>query len=592
MLRITHSSSAAGAKAYFDTSLRHADYYAEGKEIIAHWHGDAALRLGLKGEVTREAFRSLIDNRHPETGDQLTPRMKADRRPGYDFTFNAPKSVSILHAITGDERLKEGVRRSVEATMAEIERDVAARVRKDGKSENRTTGNWAWADFLHTTARPVDGYPDPHLHVHAYVPNLTFDAEERRWKAIELGDVKADAPYYEAIFHSHLAREVRTLGYKIERHGRYWDVAGLPRSLIEQFSRRTGEIEKTADALGITRPETKGQVGARTRNRKIEDLSDSELRDVWISRIGPVDRKALDKVIAEAAGGGDGTTDTESRAALDYALAHAFERGSVARERMVVTTALQRAYGDAMPSDIRQELLSADLIRRSIDGKAMVTTKEVLAEETAMLAFAREGRLTCRPLGPAEPRSFTFPLNEGQRRAVEHVLSSRDQVMVVRGGAGTGKTTLMQEAVAGIFAGGSNVNAFAPTANGRDVLKKEGFGDAETLQRLLIDTEMQKSVAGTVLWIDEAGLVSVPDMAKLMRLAEEQQCRLVLAGDSRQHSAVARGDALRLLETEAGIKPAEVHEIMRQHGAYKEAVAAVAAGDVKDGFSRFEAMER
>jgi len=141
MLRITDSASGHGAKAYFDHSLQQADYYTEGQEIVGVWHGEAARLLGLEGKVRREAFQALIDNHHPHTGEQLTARMKADRRPGTDFTFNAPKSVSLLYAITQDERIIDGFRRAVAATMADVEADASTRVRGQGRNEDRVTGN-------------------------------------------------------------------------------------------------------------------------------------------------------------------------------------------------------------------------------------------------------------------------------------------------------------------------------------------------------------------------------------------------------------------------------------------------------------------
>jgi conjugative relaxase-like TrwC/TraI family protein len=590
MLRITDSASVQGAKEYFDASLRQADYYAEGQEIVGRWHGLAAARLGLEGSVSREAFQSLIDNRHPATGEQLTPRQKADRRPGTDFTFNAPKSVSLLYALHRDERIVEGFRAAVTATMAEIEKDVMTRVRAHGANEDRMTGNFAWAEFLHTTARPVGGVPDPHLHIHAYVPNLTFDEAEGRWKAIQLGSIKGDGAYYEAAFLSRLAIEMRALGYEIERHGRYWDVGGVPRDLLERFSRRTAEIERMAAEQGVTDAKRKGDVGARTRERKAESLSLSDLRDVWISRLGPKDRKALDLAAATAEASPLPRLGLGKDEAVAHALAHGFERGSVVAERSLLTSALHHAYGDAGPETIRRALDRQPLIRRKVEGRMLVSTPEVLAEETAMLAFAREGRLTCRPLGAADYRIDAGALSAEQCRAVRQILASPDRLTILRGGAGTGKTTLMREAVHGIEASGLRANVFAPTSAARDVLRNEGFATAETLQRLLVDTEMQASVKGAALWIDEAGLVSAPDMGRLLRIADAQHCRVVLSGDSRQHGSVGRGDALRLLETHSGIRPAEVRSIVRQSGRYRDAVADIAAGKPRDAFARFEAM--
>lgn len=97
MLRITASMSAAGAKKYFGEGLERPDYYMDGQEVTGLWGGEGAKRLGLRGEVDRESYFSLCDNLHPHTNERLTPRTKDTRRVGYDFTFSASKSVSVLY---------------------------------------------------------------------------------------------------------------------------------------------------------------------------------------------------------------------------------------------------------------------------------------------------------------------------------------------------------------------------------------------------------------------------------------------------------------------------------------------------------------
>src|ERR1700685_3742658 len=73
----------------------------------------------------------------------------------------------------------------------------SGRVRKGGRNENRVTGNMAWGEFIHLTARPIAGVPDPHLHAHGFVFNTTVDEQEQAWKAGQFRDLKRDAPYFE-----------------------------------------------------------------------------------------------------------------------------------------------------------------------------------------------------------------------------------------------------------------------------------------------------------------------------------------------------------------------------------------------------------
>ena len=163
--------------------------------------------------------------------------------------------------------------------------------------------------------------------------------------------------------------------------------------------------------------------------------------------------------------------------------------------------------------------------------------------------------------------------------------------MLLRGAAGVGKTTLMKEAVETIEARGTKVFAFAPSADAsRGVLQDEGFKDADTVARLLVDQKLQQKLASQLIWIDEAGLLGVKTTADVFALADKLDARVLLSGDRRQHGSVERGAALRLLEEEAGLVPAEVKEIKRQSGVYKEAVKSLAEGHAAAGFKQLDEL--
>ena len=147
------------------------------------WGGKAAAQLGLAGRVDQKAFEYLCDNIDPVTRAQLNPRANTYRRVGYDMNFHAPKSVSVLHALTDDQNILSVFRQAVAETMREMETEMKTRIRRDYRNEDRITGNFLYAEFIHTTARPVDGIPDPHLHAHCFTFNTTYDPIEERFKA-------------------------------------------------------------------------------------------------------------------------------------------------------------------------------------------------------------------------------------------------------------------------------------------------------------------------------------------------------------------------------------------------------------------------
>ena len=611
MLRITPSTSAEGAKSYFDDALSRGDYYLEGQELAGSWGGEAAKRIGLEGEVTREAFHQLCDNINPVTGSRLTARNHAKRRIGYDFNFHCPKTVSAIFALTEDERILEAFRASVRETMQELERDCEGRVGGKGAFVSETTGNMLWGEFVHMTSRPVDGVPDPHLHAHCFAMNATFDSKRDMWKAAEFGGIKRDARYFEAGFHARLAGRMAQMGYGIKRDGKgYWDIAGIPETVKDKFSRRSAEIAELAQELGITDPDALAELGAKSRQGKSKGTSMEDLRRTWDSWLTPEERDAIGDAQSDA----DGTPrapEITARDALTQAAQHVFERQSVVATRELAEAALRRGVGYVAVDDIWQAVearVEKDaLITARLKGRDMVTTRQVLEQEREMLTFARDGRGACGALGRPD-YELVDPLfhdtakdTAEQQTAIRRVLGSHDRVIDIRGGAGTGKTTLMREVATGLQDAGHQIHAFAPTAEAsRGVLRREGFASADTVAQLLQNQKLQQQVRGQVLWIDEAGLLGARDMNRLFKVAKAQGCRVILTGDSHQHTSVARGDALRILEEHGGVEPIEITKIQRQRvhkgrepgkiKQYRHAVNDLSEGDAKAGFEKLDQM--
>ncbi len=169
--------------------------------------------LGLYGQVDKPSFDSLCDNLHPKTGEQLTKITRDGRRVGYDFTWSAPKSVSVMHALTGDASIMDAWRETVRETMDQMELEMQARLRKGGQEADRTTANWTWAEFTHLCARPVNNIPCPQLHSHCFVQNATFDLPEEQWKAGQFGKIKGDAYYWQAVQQARFAVRLEELGF-------------------------------------------------------------------------------------------------------------------------------------------------------------------------------------------------------------------------------------------------------------------------------------------------------------------------------------------------------------------------------------------
>ncbi len=588
------SISSGQAKKYFSDSLYQSDYYLNDQEYTGHFCGRIAARLSLAGLMVQKAFHALCDNLNPTTGRPLTPRKKENRTIGYDINFHCPKSVSILHALTDDTHILNAFQASVQETMRDIEAHAQTRVRKNGKDENRSTGELLWADFIHQTARPVEGtVPDPHLHGHSFVFNVTWDAIEGQFKAGQFRSIKQDMPYYQARFHKRLADKLVELGYRIRRTDKAFEITGVPEHIIDLFSKRTDEIGRIAKELGITDQVGLDKLGARTRAKKQKGLTMTQLKQEWRKQIFALGMRDKDEGAQPIRFALIKPPPAPSpQQCVDHALSLRFERASVMQDRRILEAAYRHGLGNPTVTldQITNRFARDGRIVKIKDGtKLLCTTREVLAEERRMVNLARKGNGVFTPLYSTAPE---IALEGEQKEAVSHVLTTSNRVSIIRGRAGTGKTTLMKETIRLIEAKGRNVTIVAPTAQAaRGVLREEGFAEAETVAKLLSSTELQNGLLNGVLWVDEAGLVNTKDMTALLSLVTQKNARLILSGDTRQHASVVRGDALRILNTVAGIRSAEVSRIFRQRDlVYRNVVQALSENKIGEAFTVLNEM--
>src|SRR5260370_30703961 len=124
----------------------------------------------------------------------------------------------------------------------------------------------------------------------------------------------------------------------------------------------------------------------------------------------------------------------------------------------------------------------------------------------------------------------------------------------------------------------------APSSPSVEVLRAQGFANADTLQQFQTNRDLQQAAIGQVLWVDEAGFLSVRQMLELEEFAVEHSCRLVITGDTKQHHSVQWGDALRILERSGAIAQAALTKIYRQQiPGLREAIKDLSKGRAGEG---------
>ena len=521
----------------------------------------------------------------------MTPVTASDRRVGYDINFHAPKSVSIAHALGKDDQILRVFKSCVQETMKDLEKDMQTRVRINGQNFDRDTGEMLWTDFVHQTARPVgNNPPDMHLHCHNFVFNVTYDTEEKRFKAGQFHDLKKDMPYYQAKFQKRLADGLANLGYKIRKTEKSFELAMVPQAAIDHFSKRTNLIGQIVKDQKITNPKVLDNLGTLTRQKKNNKLSMKQLRKAW--------KESLKKVgISEKEKGESSTANPKLTAkdTVDYSLQHLFERASVKRDRQILAEAFRHSIDNMTVTfeAIKKAFENDKRIFKVKEGKAELCTTDVVhLEERAMVQHARDFRSQLHPLVTSVDPKFLDGLNSQQSEALSLLLTSTDRLVMIKGGAGTGKTTMIKNAVKAIEHSGRKAFLFAPTAEAaRDVLRAEGFSEANTVSCLLLDKELQKKMRGQVIWVDEAGMLGTKTMLDLLKLTKKLDTRIILSGDPKQHSSVARGDAMRILYSVAKIPYQNVNIIYRQKiKRYREAVSLISQGKIKLGFDCLDHM--
>ena len=594
----------ADGKGYSSRHLEHSDYYSESEKVTGQWRGRGVELLGLEGAVRHEDFEALRQGLDPRTGEFLRPRQSADRtsrngatqsqgRSLYDFTFSAPKSVSILAVLGKDDRLRDAHVTAVSEALEEAERYSATRVRQNGANEDRITGNMAIAVYQHDTSRELD----PQIHTHAVAANLTYDGAEIRWKALQAGGIYERRAYISEVYRNALAREVLRLGYEIESqrdsrgHDCGFEIAGVSDDLLRRFSQRSRQRDQAVREFEAEcgRPPTDNEIAVLVRESRADKLvkiSTEELRAHQRARLTPEDIELLAACKSKQPISWNELVPPE--ASLQHAEDHVFERVSVARDHELLTEALRHGRGHIRHSELKGALLLRESAGELLRDGSQVATNASLERERDLIAFVNRGIGACKPLGGNGVFIASDRLRPEQKRAVTFVLGSRDRVTGIRGAAGTGKTAALQELRRGIAEANIGILAVAPTVSAVEELQKAGFPDATTVERLLRDQRMSEGVSGKAIIVDEAGMLSGLQMWEILRLAEATGARLVLCGDTKQIQSVEAGDALRVLESESRLKTASLTEVQRQTDqAYRQAIESLRRNP-ETGFDRLE----
>ncbi len=518
-------------------------------------------------------------------------RAQPKARPGFDLTLRPPKGVSVLWALSGDER-----RRVIRAAHAEAVDEVVRYyedhvVRARSSERHRAlvgTDGVIAAAFDHRASRAGD----PLLHSHVVVANFTrIDGgdEAGAWRALFSPALFEHAKAGGHLYQAHLRRRLTEwLGVEFGPvvNG-YADVQGIPDTVIEIFSKRRTEIEDVLAESGLTSARAAQVATLDTRRSKEYGVDAETLRERWHADAtdGGFDVAALERcfgrVGVEAITGGrierlyarlagaEGLTERAStfrRTEVIEAVASATGGSCTAPEVESLADGFLGSAHVVPVVDVQastDEVLSPEQprVQKASPTQYLYTTRELAVMEADLLRWANNPAAVTAvdPIEIQRVLDARPELSDEQADMVE-AASAPDRLLTpIAGRPGAGKTYATEAVVAAHVASGVPILGCAVSATAAAELERAaGFSrsvqPATTLARLLVDLDRSPSAIapGACVVLDEASMVGTRDLHRLVRHFIAAQGAVLLIGDPDQHGSVDVGGVFQRLCRDRG----------------------------------------
>jgi conjugative relaxase-like TrwC/TraI family protein len=613
-----------GQEAYYEQQVAAGldDYYAGRGESPGLWTGCVAAELGLVGvedgdlgtllrgvdPASKQTLRAPVRERtitvrvlDVESGDWGEEQKRLAPVSGYDLVFSCPKSVSVLHALSEDERVRREISEAHEAAwqaaLAYLEREACVVRRGHGGAIREHGEGFVAAAFRHRTSRAQD----PHLHTHVIVANMTR-AADGEWRALDgeaiLKTYRLAAGY---LYEAQLRHELT------QRLGLEWtepakgmaELERVPEEVIRAFSTRRRSLVEHMEALGAEGFAAARVAALATREAK-EQVELPRLRDRWQAQAAEhgLGRDELSQLVDERPRLVETKLDQAKLAARLFAAEGLTEHQTTFTMPELVCAVATSLRGGA-PAE-RLLAAAGELARlpgiEPLEAEAAAgrpgrfTTAELLQLEGRALELALASRHVDAP-SPVKKTLIRALMQSrglsGEQRTLVHEAATRaDRVVCVIGAAGTGKTTALRVLADAYLQNGVPVLGAAPSGRASDELADASGIATSTLHRLLADAARKNGLPrGCVLVIDEAGMAETRVLAPLLELVDQAEGKAILVGDPKQLPPVGAGGLYpALCERLGAIDLVENHR--QRDLSERQALARLRDGDPEAYLSR------
>lgn len=579
------------SKGYY-VNLSAEDYYQKGGEPLGKWHGKGAAFLGLAGQIQEQEFSNVIDGFSPDGSRKLVQNAgEKNRQPGWDLTFSAAKTVSVVWS-QADKTTRHKIQRAQEIAVQKaldwLESESVARRGKGGRIKE--SARLVIATFEHGTSRAQD----PQLHTHTLIMNAAV-REDSSTGAIESKQFYENKMTAGALYRAELAKQLeQQLGFEVTPAGKYqnlFELKGVDKALVAEFSKRREAIEKAMTASGHTSAKAAEIAALDTRQAK-DHMPREALFKEW-QQVGkafhyqpPLIQR--DRMRQHSVQQVEKIANALQAKALESLTYHhsTFTQKDLLRKLAESAPSTGLGVGDIQ--QITSNCLAGNAVVRlgRVAGERRYTTQEMLHIEQDLMQ--RVERSKTQERHAVSPRTIqkvcaAYPtLKPEQHNAIRHIMTQKGSIQVVEGWAGTGKTFMLNAARQAWEQSGYRVHGAALAAKAAGGLEEAGI-KSQTLHRFLhqIETAQTTLTVKDVVVVDEAAMVGTRQLASLVKHVEAAKAKLILVGDSKQLQPIEAGGAFQQIGDRLG--RAELMEITRQDLRWmRQAVKDMIAGKAEE----------